>query len=56
MRMDEGEGWSSDWHGGFQGSENRSASVQTESYLHGGANKPNVRRRHFPEPQTAPPV
>lgn len=28
-----GKGQSSDWHGGLKGSENKSASVQTESYL-----------------------
>lgn len=33
-----GEG-GADWGGGLQGSENRSASVQTESYLRGGANR-----------------
>lgn len=32
-------------------------SVQIESYLRGGggANKPNVRRPHFPEPRAVPP-
>lgn len=30
--------------------------MQTEPYLRGGANKPNVKRRHFLEPRTVPPM
>lgn len=46
MRTERGKG-GADRHGGLKGSKNRSVSVQIESYLRGGANKPNVRRPHF---------
>lgn len=40
----------------FQRSKNRNASVLTDSYLREGANKQNVKRQHFLEPWTVPPV